>query len=249
MASKMGVFSKMVVTNDNSKSEGFGGGAIDDIIIMNNNIKLDMSSPISSPMINNQIDDDSNENSIDNHENYLKFEQMNNEHKRMPTIHSNHLNDDDDSNDEILLHSARTNENTNYSDEIILVSSNSIDLDDNYYDSNAANDIDECKDKPFTNNTEKYSSEQNENIKDNFLLDPNIKDKPRRQRLRKNLKPNSNFKSRTKISIQPTMISNQLFAQSQSEIAKRLHKSNPQKLFNKKKFQIFKNLSNGKLYN
>ena len=251
----MGVFSKMVVgTNDTLKSEGFGGGVIDDIITMNNSIKLDMSSPIASPMIDNQIDN-SNENSIDNHESYLKFEQIN-AHKAMPRARSNHLigdddDDDNDSTDEIMLHSTRTNENTNYSDEIILLSSNSIDLDDSYYDSNAANDIDnddECKEKTFANTTEKYSSEQNENLKEhNFLLDPNVsRDKPRRQRMRKNLKPNSNFKSRSKLSMQPTIISSQLFTQSQSEIAKRLHKSNPQKIV-KKKYQIFKNLSNGNI--
>ena len=237
----MGVFSKMVVvTNDTTKSDGFGVGVIDDII-MNNSLKLDMSSPISSPIINNNIDD-SNENSIDNHSNFLKYHQID-EPRAMPHIRNSQMNDDDTS-DEIMLHSARTNENTNYSDEIILVSSNSIDLDDNYYDSNVANDINDCKSKQFTNNVEKYSSEQNENFKED--TDLNTKDRQhKRQRIRKNFKSNSNFKQKNKLSMQPT-ISNQLFAQTQSEIAKRLNKSNLQKNYNKKKFHIFKNLSNGK---
>jgi hypothetical protein len=241
MASKMGVFSKMVVgASDTTKSDGFSSGVIDDII----GIKLDLSSPISSPMINNHIDD-SNENSIDNQKSFLKFEQID-EPRTITYNRNSHINDDDSN--EIMLPTVRTNENTNFSDEIILVSSNSIDLDDNYYDINARHDINDCKHKSLNNSIEKYSNEQNENFKDHsFLIDSSMKDRhPRRQRVRKNLKPNSNFKGRTKLSIQPTMISNQLFTQSQSEIARiRLHKSTPQKNFKQKKFHIFKNSSNG----
>lgn len=251
MASKMGVFSKMVpTTNDTTKLSNFNGEDIDDdIIIMNNGIKLDISPAPSSPIMHNHDLDESHENSHDNANNYLKFEPID-DHEPGRTISHTHNNIHDDDSNEIILNSARTNENTNYSDEIILASSNSIDLDENYYDTNTNNSMDNCKtnQKSIIQAGIQNSRLNNENQhSQNFTIDSNNGSKSKRPKIKKNIKLNSNHvKLKFKSSIQPAMISNQLFTQSQSGIAKlKLQKMDTDKFLNKRKTYHFKNLSNG----